>query len=179
MSSHHRQQRQTDVEALYENHGREIWAVAYARLGDAETATDLMQEAFLKLWKLPQGLAELRNPRGWLVRVVRNLAKDHAKSAFQRNGTQAPETMLSLRSREMPPLERLDRDERMEQLRSVLETLAPSDREVLTLRYALDYDASRIAEVLGTTVTAVHMRLSRARQRVADRLAALGVRWES
>ena len=58
----------------------------------------------------------------------------------------------------------------------LLAELAPGDRDILTLRYALDYDANQIAELLGVNVTAVHMRLSRARQRLADRLTALGVR---
>ena len=48
-------------------------------------------------------------------------------------------------------------------------------REVLTLRYALDYSTQQIAEALAINATAVHMRLSRARQRLAERLAAQGV----
>jgi RNA polymerase sigma-70 factor (ECF subfamily) len=53
--------------------------------------------------------------------------------------------------------------------------MAPADREVLTLKYALDRDAAEIAEALGVNVAAVHMRLSRARQRLAGRLTAAGV----
>ena len=49
------------------------------------------------------------------------------------------------------------------------------DREILTLRYALDYNTDAIADTLGIKVAAVHMRLSRARQRLADRLEANGV----
>ena len=64
--------------------------------------------------------------------------------------------------------------EQFAQLRAVLDELAPADREILTLRYALDYDANTIAERLGVAVTAVHMRLSRARQRLAERLTAQG-----
>ena len=45
----------------------------------------------------------------------------------------------------------------------------------LTLRYALDYNANQIADVLAISVTAVHMRLSRARQRLAERLTAQGI----
>ena len=60
------------------------------------------------------------------------------------------------------------------ELRAVLEELAPADREILTLRYALDYDANTIADRLEIAVTAVHMRLSRARQRLAERLTSHG-----
>jgi RNA polymerase sigma-70 factor (ECF subfamily) len=51
-----------------------------------------------------------------------------------------------------------------------------ADREILTLRYALDYDAGKIAEILDINTTAVHMRLSRARQRLAERLTARGIK---
>src|SRR5262245_65678821 len=79
-----------------------------------------------------------------------------------------------LRSKQPMPIEKLERDELFAQLRAVLEELAPGDREILTLRYALDYDANTIADRLEIAVTAVHMRLSRARARRAGRLGAHG-----
>jgi RNA polymerase sigma-70 factor (ECF subfamily) len=71
--------------------------------------------------------------------------------------------------------DRLEQAEVFRRLRSELRKLPEADREVLTYRYALEYDVPRIAAALGTSVAAVHMRLSRARQRLADRLAARGV----
>jgi RNA polymerase sigma-70 factor, ECF subfamily len=53
--------------------------------------------------------------------------------------------------------------------------MAQPDREILTLRYALDYDTGEIAGLLSINATAVHMRLSRARQRLAERLKAQGI----
>jgi RNA polymerase sigma-70 factor (ECF subfamily) len=83
--------------------------------------------------------------------------------------------MNGVKSHEPLPHEALERAETFAQLREVMEQLAPSDREILTLRYALDYDAARIAGLLGVNVTAVHMRLSRARQRLAEKLQTEGV----
>jgi RNA polymerase sigma-70 factor (ECF subfamily) len=56
-----------------------------------------------------------------------------------------------------------------------LSELPAADREVLTLKYALDYESTAIAELLGINTAAVHMRLSRARQRLAERLTEQGV----
>jgi RNA polymerase sigma-70 factor (ECF subfamily) len=148
----------------------------YARWLNADTAQDIMQETFLRLWKQWEQGETINNPRAWLLRVARNLAEDHAKSAFRRNGTHPPQTMNGVCSHDLLPLERLEREETFAQLRLVLEGLSEADREILTLRYALDYDTEQIAEVLAINVTAVHMRLSRARQRVAERLTVQGVR---
>src|SRR5262245_29021571 len=167
--------RRAEFEQLYEHHSREVWALAYARWMDSDLAMDVTQEAFLRLWRhWENGDEEIQNPRAWLLRVARNLAEDYAKSAFRRNGTQPPEMLNGVKSRQPMPIEKLERDESFAQLRAVLEELAPGDREILTLRYGLDYDANTIADRLEIAVTAVHMRLSRARQRLAERLSSHG-----
>src|SRR5438270_473068 len=168
-------QERPDFEALYQRHSREVWALAYARWMNADTALDITQEAFLRLWKQWETGEQILNPRAWLIRVARNLAEDHAKSAFRRNGTHPPQTMNGVQAHDPPPLESLEREETFAQLRGVLEQLPKADREILTLRYALDYNTGEIADLLAINATAVHMRLSRARQRLADRLKAQGV----
>jgi RNA polymerase sigma-70 factor (ECF subfamily) len=167
-------ERHADFEAVYNRHRREVWALVYARWLNSDVALDLTQEAFLRLWKQWQSGETIQNPRAWLLRVARNLAEDYAKSAFRRNGTHPPQTMNGVRGPDRQPLERLEQEETFARLRTQMNELSPGDREILTLRYGLDYNASQIAEVLSVTVTAVHMRLSRARQRLAERLTARG-----
>ena len=167
--------RPAEFEAVYQRHSREVWALVYARWLNADVALDIMQETFLRLWKQWQDGNPILNARAWLLRVARNLAEDHAKSAFRRNGTQSPQMMNGVQGRDALPLEKMTRDETFGQLRDELESLAPADREILTLRYALDYDAGAIAELLDINPTVVHMRLSRARARLAERLTAQGV----
>src|SRR5262249_955236 len=164
--------RRSAFDALYLRLQREVWALAYSRWMDADIALDITQEAFLRLWKQWQTGEEIQNPRAWLMRVARNLAEDYVKSAFRRNGTHPPQLMNGVRAPEWSPLESLQRDESFPPLHPVLHELSESDRQLLTLRYAFDYDAGRIAEALGINTTAVHMRLSRARQRLAERLNA-------
>lgn len=167
--------RQADFETLHQLHSREVWALVYARWLNADVALDITQEAFLRLWKQGETGEVILNPRAWLLRVARNLAEDHAKSAFRRNGTQPPGQLNGVHAREPLPLESLERAETFAQVRAELAHLAPADRQILTLRYALDYTAEQIAQALALTTTAVHMRLSRARQRLAERLTAQGV----
>jgi RNA polymerase sigma-70 factor, ECF subfamily len=165
----------SDFEALYQRHGREIWAMAYARWMDGDLALDIVQEAFLRYWKQLQSGREILNPRGWLLRVARNLAEDLAKSSFRRNGTQPPHVLNAVYGRERLPLENLEHEETFGQLREELEKMPAHDREILTLRYALDYDTHEIADFLEINRSAVHMRLTRARQRLVKQLSAQGV----
>jgi RNA polymerase sigma-70 factor (ECF subfamily) len=164
-----------EFESLYERYSREVWAIVYGRWLHSETALDIMQETFLRYWRKRQSGEVILNPRAWLLRVARNLAEDHAKSSFQRNGTQSPQVMNGVCSRASMPLEVLETKETFAQIRGALSKLAVSDREILTLRYALDYETDRIAEILEASTAAVHMRLSRARQRLGELLEVEGV----
>src|ERR1700687_4496257 len=92
--------RDADFEALYERHSREVWALAYARWMNADTALDIMQEAFLRLWRQWETGEVILNPRAWLVRGTRTLAKAPAKSPFRRNGPHPPQVMNGVRSPE-------------------------------------------------------------------------------
>jgi RNA polymerase sigma factor (sigma-70 family) len=73
------------------------------------------------------------------------------------------------------PLVRMEQEETFDRLRQQLRELSEADRVLLTLRYAFDYDAQEIANQMGIQASAVHMRLSRARQRLAERLIEHGV----
>jgi DNA-directed RNA polymerase specialized sigma24 family protein len=50
-------------ESLYERHSQELWARAYARWRDADTAMDITQEAFVRLWKRWEHGEVILNPR--------------------------------------------------------------------------------------------------------------------
>ena len=167
--------RHAAFDALYLGYQREVWALAYARWMDADAALDITQESFLRLWKQWQSGEVIQNPRAWLMRVARNLAEDYAKSSFRRNGTHPPQLMNGVSSKAPAALDKLEQDETFAQLHAVLKELSRSDRHLLTLRYGLDYDAGQIAELLEINTTAVHMRLSRARQRLAELLTVEGV----
>jgi RNA polymerase sigma-70 factor (ECF subfamily) len=165
----------TDFNALYERHSRELWAATYARILDANAALDITQEAFMRLWQQWQAGQKILNPRGWLLRVARNLAEDHAKSCFRRNGTSSPQQMDEIGRQGPLPAELLERQETFARLRAVLGRMSEADRRILTLRYALDYSPSQIARQFAVNPPAIHMRLSRARQRLGRLLLAHGV----
>ena len=43
--------RRYEFDVLYQQHSREVWALAYGRWMDADLALDITQEAFLRLWR--------------------------------------------------------------------------------------------------------------------------------
>jgi RNA polymerase sigma-70 factor (ECF subfamily) len=60
------------VEPLFENWGPALVRYAARATGHLELAEDLVQEAFMALYSKVRGGAEIHNPKGWTLRVVRN-----------------------------------------------------------------------------------------------------------
>lgn len=158
------------LESLYRDQSRELWALFYAYCGNAERAQDAVHEAFLRLQQ--QTTEEIRDPRAWLLQVGRNWLRDQAR----RKGNSTIKTdLLDVHpgTREEPVSDLLGSEQR-DQIRAALQALKEEDREALILRYALDWSSQRIGETLGSSAAAVDMRLSRARQRLANELEQRG-----
>lgn len=163
------------LEDLYHTHGREMWAILYAQCVNADLALEALQEAFVRLAAQPA--RSVHDPRAWVLRVARNWLADLRRK----------ESWISSESVELDELlapgtsveEQMEREELRDMVRSALAELREDDREVLVLRYAMGWPSVRIAEKLATTIAAVDMRLSRARNRLADLLARRGVQHET
>lgn len=153
---------------LYQRHSRELWTGFYARCRDAELASDLVQEAFSRLWK---NRRTITRPLSWLKRVGVNLLIDRARRLASR-----PEMISGtdlLQSEADEPWQHLAALESRAWVTSALQKLRESDREILVLRYAHDLGSRAIGEQLSIGADAVDMRLSRARRRLLKAFVSL------
>src|SRR5437016_12824551 len=65
------------LDTLYARHGRTAFSVAYRILNSAEAAEDVVQDAFLAVWRRAESYQPERgNARAWLLSVVRHRAID-------------------------------------------------------------------------------------------------------
>ncbi|MFQ5735199.1 MAG: RNA polymerase sigma factor [Planctomycetaceae bacterium] len=159
------------IEAVYREQGRELWAMFYAQCSDAERASDALQESFTRLHE--QNGADIRDIRAWLLQVGRNWLRDVARR--QKIAAKPSESLDYFPADAGGPENSLGGRERLQAVREALKQLKTADREVLVLRYSLNWSSIRIAEVLETTSSAVDMRLSRARKRLAELLEKAGI----
>lgn len=159
------------VEVLYHGQARELWALFYAQCCDADRAYDAVQEAFLRLQQ--HHGAPIRDERAWLLRVGRNWLRDVARR--QKVAARPSERLDGLAAGGDDPFRSACGEELQSRVREALDQLRIEDREVLVLRYALGWSSHRMASVLESSASAIDMRLSRARKRLAELFEQLGV----
>ena len=106
--------------------------------------------------------------RPWLMRITLNLARNRRRSVARY--LSAVERWFQLEGREQAvtagPLESRVSTDEARRLRIAVDQLAPSDREVVYMRYFLGAGESDAADALGVPVGTVKSRLSRALARL-------------
>jgi RNA polymerase sigma-70 factor (TIGR02957 family) len=154
-----------------------LFTVAYEMLGSAADAEDVVQETWLRWADIGDAArAEVRDPRGYLVRIVTRQALNRMRSlARQREeyvGEWLPEPLLT-----SPDVaEDVEFAESLSiAMLAVLETLLPAERAVFVLREVFDVPYDEIAEAVGKSSAAVRQIAHRARQRVAARRPRMAV----
>lgn len=60
--------------------GARLYKIAYRIVGDADTAKDMVQEAYLSMWKRRETLDELENVESFAVKVVKNRCVDFLRT---------------------------------------------------------------------------------------------------
>ncbi|HEY2764691.1 MAG TPA: RNA polymerase sigma factor SigJ [Pseudonocardiaceae bacterium] len=163
---------------MFEEHRARLLGVAYRITGTLADAEDAVQDAWLRLDRLPEAeRAAIRDPRAWLTTVVGRLCLDRLRSAaVQREryvGPWLPEPLLTRLDGAAPsappdPLDEVVRDEgvRMAAL-VVLDQLAPEQRVAFVLHDTLSIPFAEIADVLSCSIPAARQHASRARRAVA------------
>src|SRR5580704_5863105 len=173
----------------------ELLAHCYRMLGSAQEAEDLVQETYLRAWRSYDGFEGRSSVRTWLYRIATNVCL----TAIERRGrrplpsglggpAEDPEApmvaglevpwlqpfpgALLAGEYEDPAAVAVSRAGIRLAFVAALQYLSARQRAVLILRDVLEWPAAEVADLLGTTTTAVNSGLRRARAQLALALPA-------
>jgi RNA polymerase sigma-70 factor (ECF subfamily) len=162
---------------LFERHHRLAYSVIYRQLGVASVAEDLVQEAFLRVYRAAPKYEPTAKFSTWLYTVVTNLclnykrdmARDRLRllSGRSDDDANALENMAAAEPDEQP----LDQQERALRVQEAIAELPENQRMALILSRYEDKSYEEIAEIMGTTVAAIKSLNSRARETLKEKLA--------
>ncbi len=158
-------------DVIFDRHASAAFSLAYRMCGRRAMAEDVVQEAFLSVWRSGVRYDPGRGSvRSWVLTAVRNRAID----AFRRDGTRDSRTVADERiAEELPSGELTDTEvERRDEARLVrgaLNELPPDQRKVIELAYFGGFTHSQIAEMLALPAGTVkgRMRLGLSKMRLA------------
>lgn len=156
--------------ALVERNQRRAWRVARNLVPRDEDADDIVQEAFLRVFRSLDRFDFKYAFTTWLFRIVTNLCIDHLRKrrpigAGSSGGEDEGEIQFDPEDEQVErPEETLLREERAVQVRECIDALAPHFSSVLALRELEGMSCAEIADIVGATNVTVRWRLHRGRK---------------
>jgi RNA polymerase sigma-70 factor (ECF subfamily) len=161
-------------EVFYDRHGGVAYSLAYRIVGERGAAEDVVQEAFISIWRSGARYDRARGSvRSWMLGIVRNRAID----ALRSKAGGAPkldfddDTVLEHR----PAVELTDaealRRETMHELRGALGELPGEQSKVIELAYFGGFSHSEIATMLEVPLGTVKGRMRLGLEKIRGELA--------
>ncbi|HEX9443881.1 MAG TPA: sigma-70 family RNA polymerase sigma factor [Candidatus Binatia bacterium] len=153
---------------LVRRHSERFYRLAYRYVRQRETAEDIVQDAFLKLWEDPGRWQPERGAKftTWFYRVVVNLCLDWRK---KKRPQPLPEEMPLPDPREEPD-EAAARAEEQRLLEREIDALPERQRTALNLCFAEGLSNQEAAAVMGVNLKALQSLLMRAKATLKERL---------
>jgi RNA polymerase sigma-70 factor (ECF subfamily) len=167
---------------LVERHQRRAFAIALGMVRDENDAKDLVQEAFLRVYR---GLDKFQGGSSfftWFYRIVTNLAIDfmrkpgrketeHDDARAQLDAADEADFPFVSRIDGAEPLDVVHRQELGARLRAALDALPPYHRGVVLMREVEGMSYEEMAEAMKVSKGTIMSRLFHARQKLQRALA--------
>lgn len=166
-------------EDIVRTYNRRIYNVCYRFTGSADSAEDLAQEVFIKMYRTLDSYAPEKGAfTTWIMTMTRNLLVDHYRKAKQDRVTDSLDAgvtededavPLSDRIEDQAPSadDRIQRRETQEMVQKAIQKLSPELREAVILRDLQDMDYKEIAVALKVPEGTVKSRINRGRMELA------------
>ena len=159
-------------EVVYERHATAAFSLAYRMTGTRNVAEDVVQEAFLSLWRSGARYDRTRGSvRTWVLGIVHNRAIDALRRSMVHDRRRASDEGIEerLEAGERTDVEVAQRDEARE-VRSALAALPPEQSRVIELDYFGGFTHTEIAEMVEAPVGTVKGRMRLALKKLRDEL---------
>ncbi len=165
---------------MFDRYYRELLNFLARKVRDRETAADLTQESFARVYAAEQSGTAIRDPRALLYKTARNLVIDafrHGDVRGESINVAPGEPVLDPDAHAGPdvyePEVALASRQRFEAIAAIVETLPPRCREAFMLVKFEGLAHAQAAERMGVAVKTIEMQVQIALEACWDRLDAL------
>ncbi|HEX9140817.1 MAG TPA: sigma-70 family RNA polymerase sigma factor [Gaiellaceae bacterium] len=143
---------------LYDRYGRLAYSLAYRILGESEAAEDVVQDAYISVWRGAQSYRRERgNARAWLLSIVHHRAVDvlRRKTTFR----PAPLEVAEAQAGEEDTALSAEKNVEYRTVREALEALPQAQRRTIELAYFGGYTHVELSELMGVPLGTVKGRM--------------------
>jgi RNA polymerase sigma-70 factor (ECF subfamily) len=144
--------------SIYDAHGAIAYALALRLVGDRNEAEDVLQEAFLALWRQAERLDPARGIRSYLLTIVHNKAVDRLRRRSRRNETSL-DPAAPVAAGRGDPVSAAEQLADREAVLAALQDLPAEQRRAVEMTYFTGMTINQVAARMSVPVGTVKSRL--------------------
>jgi RNA polymerase sigma-70 factor, ECF subfamily len=161
-------EQQAFLEHAIEQYGKATYNFAYRLTRNEADASDLTQEAFIRVYRAWRSFKPGTSFLSWIYRIVTNLHRDELRRRKGRYLEGIPEDtepqqLGTRRSLAVQPIEEYIEGHLSEPVSKALADLTPEQRQIVLLADVEECSYQEIGQIVGCSVGTVRSRLHRAR----------------
>jgi RNA polymerase sigma-70 factor, ECF subfamily len=149
------------LERAIEQYGKATYNFAYRLTGNEADASDLTQEAFIRVYRAWRSFKPGTSFLSWIYRIVTNLHRDELRRRKGRYQEEIPNDGGGMPA--VHPIEEYVETQLSEPVSKALGDLTPDQRKIVLLADIEECSYQEIGQIVGCSVGTVRSRLHRAR----------------
>ena len=154
--------KEANFKELFQKNSRKIYHLCYGYTGDEDSANDLVQETFMKVW---QNLEKFRNQAlisTWIYRIAVNTCLSYLRVEKRQAKDELTDTIIENKTEEIS-----DKKEQIGSLYKCISQLEENERILITM--VLDeIPYHEIAQILGISDGNLRVKIHRIKQKLTE-----------
>ena len=161
----------SDFKRLFLPCHRKLFSVAYRLMGNTQSAEDMVQETFLKLWMQRDRIEKVDTPEAYSITVLRRLFYDRMRAGHLQEVDKDVGGLQVTSSQNIS--RQLEEADEYQQVRQLIAHLPEPQAKIMLMRDVEERSFEEISIETGLTEVNIRSILSRARKKIREQIRTM------
>ncbi|MEO0255447.1 MAG: sigma-70 family RNA polymerase sigma factor [candidate division WOR-3 bacterium] len=153
--------KEKELEIIYKKFSKDVYSYLLFLSLSREEAEDILQDVFIKFWKLFDRLKNLENIKAYLLKMARNRLIDLKRREKNIKFVELNEEIFDIKSEDPA-----DKIKKIEFVKKILENLEEEEREIIILRFYENLKFREISEILSINENTLRVKYLRILEKI-------------
>ncbi len=153
--------KEKEFEIIYKKFSKDVYSYLLFLSLSREEAEDILQDVFIKFWKLFDRLKNLENIKAYLLKMARNRLIDLKRREKNIKFVELNEEIFDIKSEDPA-----DKIKKIEFVKKILENLEEEEREIIILRFYENLKFREISEILSINENTLRVKYLRILEKI-------------
>ncbi|MEO0270315.1 MAG: sigma-70 family RNA polymerase sigma factor [candidate division WOR-3 bacterium] len=153
--------KEKEFEIIYKKFSKDVYSYLLFLSLSREEAEDILQDVFIKFWKLFDRLKNLENIKAYLLKMARNRLIDLKRKEKKLKFVELNEEIFDFKCEDP-----VDKIKKIEFVKKILENLEEEEREIIILRFYENLKFKEISEILSINENTLRVKYLRILEKI-------------